>query len=294
MDPLEVLKKLKEISSLKENQTCVDCQDNTNIVTHLTVNNGVFLCKDCAEKHQKQLLPMYSLVRPLDSDYWSQEQIATLEAGGGNKKFIEFMHNYELDAPETNLSDKYMCHAASFWRDNLHAISNGLVQEGQIPTKMVGCAILDQQVEGDWTLVDKSQVACIQRSEERKSGEIVDNNEFESKNQFLDNEEDLAEQQAAYESQIENETLRKMSIFFKKQGDSLNKSIHEAQLKEKTKAGWDTVSTSVVDGSKKAGQKISETYTEIIESETTKSAIKSTKRGWGRFSKKIKSLFGSP
>ena len=70
---------------------------------------------------------MYSLVRPLDSDYWSQEQIATLEAGGGNKNFIEFMHNYELDAPETNLSDKYMCHAASFWRDNLHAISNGLV-----------------------------------------------------------------------------------------------------------------------------------------------------------------------
>ena len=139
---------------------------------------------------------------------------------------------------------------------------------------MVGCAILDQQVEGDWTLVDKSQVALIQRSEERKSGEIVDNNEFESKNQFLDNEEDLAEQQAAaYGSHIENETLRKMSIFFKKQGDSLNKSIQEAQLKEKTKAGWDTVSTSVVDGSKKAGWKISETYTEIIESETTKSAI---------------------
>lgn len=50
-----------------------------------------------------------------------------------------------------------MCHAASFWRENLHSISNGLQEEEtEIPTKMVGCAIMDQQVEGDWTLVDKS------------------------------------------------------------------------------------------------------------------------------------------
>lgn len=109
-------------------------------MTHVSVNNAVFLCKACAEEHKKENCPLVSLVRPLDSDFWSHEQIGTLQSGGGNKEFLEFMSQYDFDGVEEGDQEeeckveegnedkvqvkgdhfaKYNSVAGGYWRDKI-------------------------------------------------------------------------------------------------------------------------------------------------------------------------------
>ena len=73
------------------NKICADCQIEGKKITHVSVNNAVFLCEHCAEIHKNDLNPLLSLIRPINSDFWSDEQIGILKAGGGNKFFNDFM-----------------------------------------------------------------------------------------------------------------------------------------------------------------------------------------------------------
>ena len=45
------------------NKLCVDCR--APLVTHLSVQNAVFLCPDCAFKHEAMLNSTISLVKPI-------------------------------------------------------------------------------------------------------------------------------------------------------------------------------------------------------------------------------------
>ena len=87
MDVLEMQQVLQNLINIKENQVCADCQSDQLRVTHVSVNNAAFICGSCAVLHAQELTPLISLVRPLNSDFWSQEQIRTLQAGGGNLQF---------------------------------------------------------------------------------------------------------------------------------------------------------------------------------------------------------------
>ena len=81
---------------------------------------------------------LLSLVRPLDSDFWSDEQLGILKAGGGNKFFSDYMGGYDLNAADTDIVFKYNSMAAHYWRDKLHKIYNGLVPDEEMPTKEQG------------------------------------------------------------------------------------------------------------------------------------------------------------
>jgi len=131
-------------------------------VTHVSVNNAAFLCSDCAQLHSTTLTPIISLVRPVNSDFWSEEQVKTLQAGGGNREFNTFMVRYDLGDSSCQLIEKYNSVGCQYWRDKLHQMANGLVSQTEFPSKMQGRVQLDREVEGDWLLVDRSE--CLEPS----------------------------------------------------------------------------------------------------------------------------------
>lgn len=89
------------LASEHSNKFCADCSVS-NIETHelrpvtsVSVNNGVFLCADCARKHLSCLKPDISMIKPIDLDDWTYEQIG-LVAAGGNMKFAQFISGYDV------------------------------------------------------------------------------------------------------------------------------------------------------------------------------------------------------
>ena len=91
---------LQDMLQIEENKVCADCQNADKRVSHVSVNNAAFICADCAELHSQVLSSSVSLVRPLDSDCWSSEQIGTLQAGTGNREFNTFMARFDLAEPQ--------------------------------------------------------------------------------------------------------------------------------------------------------------------------------------------------
>lgn len=87
---------------LAKNLCCADC--DLQPVTHISVQNGVTLCQDCATLHSENLLrESTSWVRPLTAQNWRDDQLRQLVLGG-NDKFNDFMSGYDL---YTEVADKY-------------------------------------------------------------------------------------------------------------------------------------------------------------------------------------------
>ena len=67
------------------------------------------------------------------------------------------MSRYGLETSDS-VETKYNSMAAHYWRDKLHQIANGLSPDEEMPSKKQGTIQQDKTVEGDWTLVDNSQI----------------------------------------------------------------------------------------------------------------------------------------
>ena len=90
---------------------CVDCQDNR--ATHCVVTFGIFVCQQCAEKHEQTFSPFQSYVKALFEDAWDNFQINCVQAGG-NKRFFEFMREYGKERDP--IHKKYDSSPALFYR----------------------------------------------------------------------------------------------------------------------------------------------------------------------------------
>jgi hypothetical protein len=91
---------MEALAAEHSNTFCVDCtlfEPGTSLkkVTSVSVNNGVFLCADCARKHLSVLKPEVSVIRPIEMDSWTIEQLGLIEAGG-NDKFVKFICTYDF------------------------------------------------------------------------------------------------------------------------------------------------------------------------------------------------------
>ncbi len=74
------------------NRKCFDCtQENPEWVS---VNNAIFLCKDCQLKHRSYGVSI-SYIRSLELDNWKEEQLALLKLGG-NERLKELMLTYNI------------------------------------------------------------------------------------------------------------------------------------------------------------------------------------------------------
>ncbi len=108
---MESLSQYEKLMQDPENTKCADC--GTFPTTHASVNNGVFLCSGCKEKHES-LGPEISLLKPLSE--LIPADVAKLSVGG-NERFFKFMSNYDLNALPARI--KYKTHAAQYYRKNV-------------------------------------------------------------------------------------------------------------------------------------------------------------------------------
>ena len=70
--------KIEALASADSNTTCADCSlfypgTAPKTVTSVSVNNGVFLCADCARTHLSVLKPEISVIKPIELDDWPVE-----------------------------------------------------------------------------------------------------------------------------------------------------------------------------------------------------------------------------
>lgn len=108
------------MDAAKQNPNCVDC--NAIPVTHISVQNGVTLCSDCATMHSEQLTrELVSWVRPIESQ-WRDDQLVAIR-NGGNDRFTEFMSSFDL---YTEARYKYTSEPAQHYRQY---ISTGVIPE---------------------------------------------------------------------------------------------------------------------------------------------------------------------
>ena len=74
------------------NQTCFDCDKKDP--EWVSVNNAVFLCKECQVKHRSYGVSI-SYIRSLEMDIWKEDQINLLKLGG-NERLRELMNLYKV------------------------------------------------------------------------------------------------------------------------------------------------------------------------------------------------------
>lgn len=111
-----VMDKLKEDTS---NNYCFDC--NSLDSDWASVNNGIFLCLNCAG-HHRGLGVHISFVRSIKIDIWQEKQLKLMHYGG-NSALKDFLCNYAL--PSKNI-DIYKTKALDYYRKMLNAKAEGL------------------------------------------------------------------------------------------------------------------------------------------------------------------------
>ena len=100
-----------------QNTFCVDC--HSTIPDYCSINNGVFLCKNCAEKHIK-LGYNFSYIHAL-KDKWDPYLISYMERGG-NSRFLNYFHlkNIDIESLKDSL-EKYRYNITNIYRLTLRS-----------------------------------------------------------------------------------------------------------------------------------------------------------------------------
>ena len=114
-----VEKKNLILSIDEENNKCIDCgKDNP---TKVSINNGVIICEECAEKHE-ELGHSISFIKDIDDDF--DEYLLNFIVFGSNSKFKRFLEQEKVD-PSLPIEKKYLTKACFFYRTNLKRKING-------------------------------------------------------------------------------------------------------------------------------------------------------------------------
>ena len=117
----EKLRKIKEIKNNELNKECFDC--GSCYPEYISINNGVFICKDCLIVHNKfPKLVSNTLKNNLSSLNSKELQFMYL---GGNQKLLEFI-NYEYpQLQKFKINILYQTKAMQYYRNNLNYLVNG-------------------------------------------------------------------------------------------------------------------------------------------------------------------------
>jgi len=106
---------LLPIVQIESNQICNDCG---KINPHwCSITNAVFLCPSCVRTHKK-FNKKISVIKSLEVDEWSKEEISILKKGG-NERFTNLIKSYNIPLTKDNKEYKYYTKAAQYYRDIL-------------------------------------------------------------------------------------------------------------------------------------------------------------------------------
>ena len=103
----------------EENKVCVDCGKSNP--TKVSINNGVIICEECAEKHE-ELGHSISFIKDIDDDF--DGYLLNFIVFGSNSKFKRFLISEKID-PSLPIEKKYLTKACFFYRSNLKRKING-------------------------------------------------------------------------------------------------------------------------------------------------------------------------
>ena len=122
LDKEDLMKKLNTIKENEYNNKCFDC--NNKSITHVSINNGIFLCEQCAEKH-KRLGKIISNIIPINEEgNWNETKVKYLEKGG-NKRLISLLsETYNIDKNLLNNVELYKSNILSYYRKLIKAEVN--------------------------------------------------------------------------------------------------------------------------------------------------------------------------
>ena len=122
LDKEDLMKKLNTIKEIEYNTKCFDC--NNKSITHVSINNGIFLCEQCAEKH-KRLGKIISNIIPINEEgNWNETKVKYLEKGG-NKRLISLLsETYNIDKNLLNNVELYKSNILSYYRKLIKAEVN--------------------------------------------------------------------------------------------------------------------------------------------------------------------------
>ena len=122
LDKEDLMKKLNTIKEIEYNNKCFDC--NNKSITHVSINNGIFLCEQCAEKH-KRLGKIISNIIPINEEgNWNETKVKYLEKGG-NKRLISLLsETYNIDKNLLNNVELYKSNILSYYRKLIKAEVN--------------------------------------------------------------------------------------------------------------------------------------------------------------------------
>ena len=122
----------QQLFSDPDNTHCFDC--NALSPQWASVNNSILLCLNCAGVHRGMGVQT-SFVRSINLDSWTETQLSLMTLGG-NRKFREFLNNYQLN--EEYPAARYQTRAADFYRRQLGAKCNGNTFNDVPPTYDTG------------------------------------------------------------------------------------------------------------------------------------------------------------
>ena len=94
-----------------QNQNCVDC--NLPMPNFVSINNGVFICSNCAKIHQN-LGYNISYIRSIENDFFDPYLISFLDLGG-NMNFILNLKKFNINS-NMPIEIKYKTRACEYYR----------------------------------------------------------------------------------------------------------------------------------------------------------------------------------
>jgi len=117
----EKLRKIKEIKNNELNKQCFDC--GSCYPEYISINNGVFICKDCINIHNKFPKQISNTLKNNLSSLNNKELEYMFL--GGNQKLLEFV-NYEYpQLHKFKINILYQTKAMQYYRNYLNYLVNG-------------------------------------------------------------------------------------------------------------------------------------------------------------------------
>ena len=122
-----------DILQTEGNSVCADCGEKNP--KWASMNNGIFLCLKCAGIHRSFGMSI-SLIRSLQIDSWTENQLLFLTKGGNNN-FKKKLEVFNIDVSSASLDIKYKSKAADYYRRFLKNEVNRESDPNYIPTQIV-------------------------------------------------------------------------------------------------------------------------------------------------------------
>ena len=204
-------RKIKKIKNNKLNKECFDCKASDP--EYISINNGIFLCKDCLKIHNKFSKEIsYTLKNNLSSLNKEELQYMYL---GGNQKLLDFI-NYEypqLQKFKTNIL--YQTKAMQYYRNNLNFLVNGGIKPIKPNEKINAYELININEE----INKKEKINYTKPLKDKKRNKSEKKLDLIAKKieKFKNKENKVAQKHKNYNSfkKIEEDSLKRYRSFYK-------------------------------------------------------------------------------